>query len=245
MLRLIKKILFPIRVLAARFVWLPNPDQPTIVYKAAHLLASQRLEGDYLEFGVYQGYSFIRAYQTLRYVFKRVATDAHSPERFALWEQMRYFAFDSFQGLPELHGIDSGSREFAPGHYACSEAHFRRNVAAAGLPPGKVITVPGWYDETCTPDTLQRLGLARAAIIHIDCDLYESARTVLRFVTPLLQEGTVLIFDDWYNFAGNPALGEQRAFAEWKAGLPGWAFTEYQKEGPVRNSFIANKVREG
>lgn len=83
--------------------------------------------------------------------------------------------------------------------------------------------------------------MTKAAIVNIDCDLYESARVVLRFIESLLTEGTVLIFDDWYTFRGNPNLGEQRAFREWTATLTDWIFTEYQKEGPWRNSFIANR----
>lgn len=78
------------------------------------------------------------------------------------------------------------------------------------------------------------------SIIHVDCDLYSSAKTVLEFVKPLLVDGTIIIFDDWYCFRGNPNLGEQRAFNEWRATMPDWSFTQYQKEGPWRNSFIAH-----
>jgi hypothetical protein len=63
-------------------------------------------------------------------------------------------------------------------------------------------------------------------------------------VAPLLQDGTVLIFDDWYSFAGSPFLGEQRAFREWRATVPGFVFSEYHKEGHGRNSFIASAVRK-
>ncbi|MGH9471088.1 MAG: hypothetical protein ACRD1N_12200, partial [Terriglobia bacterium] len=48
-------------------------------------------------------------------------------------------------------------------------------------------------------------------------------------------------FDDWYCFRGNPDLGEQRAFREWAQSKPEWYFTEYQKEGPSRNSFIVSR----
>lgn len=82
-----------------------------------------------------------------------------------------------------------------------------------------------------------------AAALHIDCDLYESTEVALSFVGPLLVDGTILIFDDWYCFKGNPDLGEQRAFKEWAEGQKKWRFTEYHKEGPWRNSFIANRLQ--
>jgi hypothetical protein len=61
-------------------------------------------------------------------------------------------------------------------------------------------------------------------------------------MVPLLQDGTIIIFDDWYNFRGSPHLGEQRAMAEWSKTVNGFTFSEYQKEGPWRTSFIASAI---
>jgi hypothetical protein len=80
--------------------------------------------------------------------------------------------------------------------------------------------------------------------VTVDCDLYESAKVVLDFMTPLLTAGSVLVFDDWFSFRGDPAFGEQRACAEWRAENPKWDLVEYQKEGPWRNSFIVVPKRE-
>jgi len=75
-------------------------------------------------------------------------------------------------------------------------------------------------------------------MIHIDCDLYESAKTVLSFITPIVQEGTIIMFDDWYQFRGNPDKGEQRAFREWLYDNPHLNSVEYVKQPPWANSFI-------
>ena len=58
---------------------------------------------------------------------------------------------------------------------------------------------------------------------------------------PLLTDGTVVIFDDWYSFRGNPNLGEQRACKESVASNPGCTLTVYQREGPgeIASSFIS------
>jgi hypothetical protein len=241
----IKRMLQPARELAAKFVNVNYNN--TIIYKAANLIAAEKVEGDYLEFGVFAGFSFIRSFQIIKAVFLqhqrlhegRTKEDALEIRR--NWENMRFFAFDSFQGLPELEGVDKQTSDFAEGKYAYAEGYFRQNLVKADVALDKVRIVPGWFNETCTAETISKHAMKNASIIHVDCDLYASAKTVLEFIKPLLNDGTIIVFDDWYTFRGNPQLGEQRAFHEWKATLTDWIFTEYQKEGPARNSFIASK----
>ena len=38
---------------------------------------------------------------------------------------------------------------------------------------------------------------------------------VLKFITPYLERGSVIVFDDWHAFRNNPNYGEQRACREW------------------------------
>jgi hypothetical protein len=54
-----------------------------------------------------------------------------------------------------------------------------------------------------------------AAIVNLDCDLYASARDALTAITPLIQQGTVLVCDDYYAFSARREAGERRAVAEW------------------------------
>jgi O-methyltransferase len=244
----LKRALYPVRKIAAGFVNInPANSDNTIISKAANIIAPEKVEGDYLEFGVFAGASFIRSYHMIKDVFKahqklhagRTEDDAAEIKR--IWDNMRFFAFDSFQGLPEPNGVDKETNSFATGKYTCTENSFHENLVKAGVPLCKVVIIAGWFEETCTEETIKKFAMKKASIIHVDCDLYASARTALEFVKPLLTDGTIIIFDDWYCFRGNPNLGEQRAFNEWKATMTDWIFTEYQKEGPWRNSFIASK----
>ncbi|MEW6355235.1 MAG: TylF/MycF/NovP-related O-methyltransferase [Planctomycetota bacterium] len=244
----LRRIIYPIRKLAAKFVNVNSIAYGnSIIHKAATLVASEGIEGDYLEFGVCAGGTFINSYQVIKAVFKHhekfyaQQTKENAAKTRRIGENMRFFAFDSFQGLPELDRIDSETSNFVPGKYACEESRFRENLVNADVPLDRVVTVAGWFKDTCTEETRRKHAMEKAAIIYVDCDLYASARTVLDFVRPLLTDGTIIIFDDWYCFRGNPNRGEQRAFNEWKATMTDWTFTEYQKEGPWRNSFIANK----
>ncbi|MGH9328694.1 MAG: TylF/MycF/NovP-related O-methyltransferase [Terriglobia bacterium] len=239
----LKTALRPIRTAGGRF-FIHTPD--TIIWKAAQISVAELIEGDYLEFGVFRGHSFIQAFSTIRTVHRDWSMErTHSPEHRArlqkVWNKMRFFAFDSFQGLPEPDGLDRHTSDFAKGHYAYAMDNFLNDLERSKVDLEKVVAVPGWFEDTCTEETIKKYNMKAASIVHIDCDLYESAKTVLRFIEPLLVDGTVLIFDDWYCFRGNPELGEQRAFREWTQGKPDWLFTEYQKEGATRNSFIANR----
>jgi O-methyltransferase len=246
--RTIKRIVYPFRKLAARFVEIDPPiAESKIIYKAANIVASEKIEGDYLEFGVFAGHSFIDSYNVIKEVFE-YHSKTHSGRREeglscikAIWENMRFFAFDSFQGLPELAGVDKQTSYFNKGEYKSADSQFRENLIKAGIPLDKVIMVDGWFEDTCNQETIRRFRMRGASIIHIDCDLFSSTRVALDFIRPLMLDGTVIIFDDWYCYRGNPRLGEAGAFNEWKERMPGWTFVEYQKEGSSRNSFIASK----
>ncbi|HKU17775.1 MAG TPA: tetratricopeptide repeat protein [Candidatus Saccharimonadales bacterium] len=105
--------------------------------------------------------------------------------------------FDSFEGLPE----DWKASEPA-GSYS---THGR-------LPqvPPYVVLHPGWFADTLPAFVAQQTEKAR--FIHIDCDLYSSTRTVLEGLYPLLQAGTVLVFDEYLGFPGY----EQHEFRAWR-----------------------------
>ncbi len=218
-----------------------------IMFKTANLIAAEKVEGDYLEFGVYSGGSFIEAFNTLKHAFgpfqkihgERTKEDVKELNR--LWSNMRFFAFDSFEGLPNLEGIDKHGKDFTKGKYYCSEKDFLKNLEKAGVAMEKVNIVAGLFEKTCGNETIEKYSIKKAAVVHIDCDLYLSTKTALNFITPLLTDGTIIIFDDWFCFRGNPNLGEQRAFFEWQKETPDWFFIEYQRTGPWTNSFIATK----
>ena len=205
-------------------------DQLNIFVQAA--IHSVSLKGDYLEFGVYNGTSFTNAY----FAFRKA--DIQVRERWNyISGQPRMFAFDSFAGLPEIKTVDING-PFKKGDYACTESVFLDNLKNNGVDLNAVITVKGFYNETLTDMTRKTHYIEKARIIHIDCDLYESAKQVLEFVTPLIQEGTIIIFDDWFQFHGNPDRGEACAFREWLALNKQFNAVEFMRRPPWSNSFI-------
>lgn len=186
-----------------------------------------RLQGDYLEFGVNRGGSFVSAY----YFAKRSNLQA-----------MKFYAFDSFEGLPEISGIDAdGFSHFSKGSFACDIEEFKGILGEKGVDLSRVQLIPGWYNESLNRQTKEQLPLKTAAVIWVDCDLYESTVPVLDFITDYVQDGTVLIFDDWFCFRGAPDRGERKAFSEWLERNPDLTATEFHKFDWGGNSFILHR----
>ena len=217
--------------LRARFYLIPAlfTSKEMMLNDAVGIVECNKVRGDYFEFGTYEGNAFIAAY--------------HLSKRQGI-RGMRFFAFDSFKGLPELRDVDLDREEdlqFAPGDFACDEAAFRRNLRGAGVAEEDVVLVPGYYEDSLKPDTNQRLKSPGAAIVLVDCDLYHSAVRVLDFLTDHVLDGTLLIFDDWFNFKGDPERGEQKAFREWLGRNGHIRAVPYRHYGWHGTSFILHR----
>ena len=115
--------------------------------------------------------------------------------------------FDSFQGLPEAWNANEGAGAYS----------------TAGRLPAVAANATlhtGWFQNTLPPFFAANAGPIR--LLHIDCDLYSSTRTVLAEAEPRLVPGSVIVFDDLLGYPGYQQH-ELRAFEEFVAatGL-GW-----------------------
>jgi hypothetical protein len=111
--------------------------------------------------------------------------------------QMTLHGFDSFMGLPEDWGGEAGRGDYAFPMPQLSEPNVR--------------LYPGWFHETL-PRVLPTLP-SQIGFMHVDCDLYSSTRTALQALCPRLGPGTVLQFDEYWNYL-EARDGEMRAFKE-------------------------------
>ncbi|MFT3928101.1 MAG: class I SAM-dependent methyltransferase [Myxococcales bacterium] len=122
--------------------------------------------------------------------------------------------FDSFEGLPESWR-DCGKGAFS---------------TAGALPQvGENVRLHvGWFDQTLLP-FLDQVA-APAAFVHIDSDLYSSAKFVLNALRPRLVKGSVILFDEFFNY---PSYEEH----EYKA------FFEFVEETRCRYTFLGYAAR--
>jgi hypothetical protein len=107
------------------------------------------------------------------------------------------FGFDSFQGLPE-----AWRNQFDKGRFA---------MRSLPCVPKNVILIKGWFDETL-PGFLAKHPQP-IMLLHIDSDLYSSAKTVLTLCAGRLCPGPVIVFDEYFNYPGWQK-GEFKAFQE-------------------------------
>lgn len=174
---------------------------------AADYLVGAQVDGDYCEFGVYNGDTF-----------------GHMVRYHEIFPDMRFFALDSFEGLPEPTGIDNEqgyTSNFHKGEFACSEEQFMRNLKKKKLPTDRVTTVKGWFSDSLNDALVKKHSLNKIACAWVDCDLYESTVPVLEFLTDKLSVGSLMIFDDWKVYRNLPDRGQQKACAEWLEKNPG------------------------
>jgi hypothetical protein len=81
---------------------------------------------------------------------------------------------------------------------------------------------------------------APCALVHIDCDLYEACLEVLNGIKHLLQQGTLIYFDDWNNYKGDRMKGERRAVKEFLAANPHIEFEDHLTYTAFCKSFIVH-----
>lgn len=182
------------------------------------------IPGDYFEFGIWKGKTFVYANRM--------------KHRYGL-ERVHMWGFDSFQGLPQVP--QERDNIWHMGQFACSEETVRKNLGKSRMMEKEYTLVPGYYHESLTDKLHERLREVKAAIVYIDCDLYESTRQVLPFVTRYLVNGSIVCFDDYHNYASSPYQGEQRALTEFLEQDPGMRFCPYFEYSPLGKSFIVRR----
>ncbi len=182
-----------------------------------------------LEFGTFAGTSLALLSHASAYIDDR-------PRRVA--------GFDSFEGLP---ATADPHPEWGTGRFAHNEWWHPTLASGAPVTPDAVrhlftacdlpapVLYAGWFEETVPRAVAAH---PRVALLHVDCDLHEPAAYVLGAVAPVLQDGAIVLFDDWFLYGGNPARGEARACAEFLAGHPHWGATDYGAYGPFSKAFI-------
>lgn len=223
--------------------WLKYDARHGFFVNAMQFINWERVEGDIVEFGVSVGKSLALLAQLYR-------------ENLELWRYSdpactgrRIGGFDTFYGLPpdDVDHPRWGAGSFATNYLynhptmdyeaPITADRIRELFALAGLPPPEL--EEGLFAETLprtVPDKYSKI-----ALLHIDSDLYASAREVLFHCDPVLQDGALVCFDDWFMYKGSPDQGEARAFHEFLEAHPHWQAIHYQPYSVFCNSFILHR----
>jgi hypothetical protein len=128
------------------------------------------------------------------------------------------YGFDSFAGFPESTPQDTkadGSHQVSRGDYATPKQLVRRVLedgrAARSSIEHRVHLLQGFFENTLP----QYHGTI--ALLHLDCDLYESYQTCLRHLYGKVAAGGLILFDE---YADPNFPGARKAVDEFFAGKP-------------------------
>jgi hypothetical protein len=158
------------------------------------------------EFGVGSGstsLAFLRALQAYKSISDKIGG---------------IYFFDSFMGLPEINNdIDLNHQMVVSGHWkkgackGCSADDLRTIIEMTGW-SAKAHIYEGYFE-----DTLPTLSIdGKFGLIHLDCDLYQSASVVLNYLgkEKLINDTCIIMVDDYYLNRFSPSSGCRLAFEE-------------------------------
>ncbi len=121
----------------------------------------------------------------------------------------RVHLFDSFSGIPEAgpHDRDYTAGGHKAGASACSLEQVKQYMAGWKIPDELLVYHPGLFEDTMprcydAPGALIKAPdrsavITSIAVLRLDADLYESTRTCMRYLYPLVVPGGWVIVDDW------------------------------------------------
>jgi len=194
------------------------------------------IQGDILEFGVSTG----RALALIERCAKKVLKGENA--------KYRLFGFDSFEGLPEPEGRDKNVHvdndnavSFDKGRYAAPKDVVLERLRKQRADMDRIHLIEGWYDKVLTAELRESLGISRATLIDIDCDFYDSTRVALDWCEPLIRQGTIINFDDWYCYEARQDHGERAAFAQFLDDHPDMTAEPFSAHAWCSKSFLIHR----
>jgi O-methyltransferase len=160
---------------------LVDPDRIKNLYTLAHRVEAERIPGDVIECGVYNGGTAA--------VLARSAT--RSRIKRTLW------LFDSFQGMPETTEVDGLEAKEYVGQVLGSTKKVREVLRKAGADLDRVKIVEGWFQ-----DTFPTAPISQIALLNIDADWYESVKLCLETFYDRIVPGGFVSIDDYGHWPG-------------------------------------------
>ena len=154
----------------------------TNIQLCAQKVIQEKIEGDFIETGVWRGGGAI--------FMQGILTVYNQTQSRKVW------VADSFEGLPqcnkELYPKDSGDWTSMNHSLAISIEEVKENFKRYDLLGDNVIFLKGWFKDTLPVAPIEKL-----AILRLDGDMYESTMDSLNNLYNKLQPGGFLIVDDY------------------------------------------------
>lgn len=165
--------------------------------EAVKYVSRNRIAGDIVECGVWKGGSMMAVARTLQNLGE---------------SERSLYLFDTFAGMTEPTEQDvsvtgtPAARRFQRTRHASDDGSEWCNASLAevhaamhstGYPREKIVLVEGRVEQTIPDNAPERI-----ALLRLDTDWYESTRHELDHLYPRLEDGGVLIVDDYGHWMG-------------------------------------------
>ncbi len=193
--------------------------------KAFYLANLENVPGDYVEFGMYEGTSFIGAFE------------CHMRTRLPQTAARAFWGYDSFSGFKYSSDADKHPF-FREGEFTSSYQKTRDRIARHFRDRAKWTVTPGYVENTIGGRTALEFGIDKVAIAFIDVDLGKPACVALDFLRPALQPGSIIILDDYFFYHASVTRGVAGAFKDFRNRNPELAFRRLFDYGCGGQAFI-------
>ena len=201
------------------------------------ILNLEMVEGDYVEFGVFEGSSMIAAYRANLSSFKKnnISMLKDGPQR-------NYFGFDSFEEGFKIFDDKDKHPNWRSGSLGSSfnvtSKRLKRNIKKS-----KYTLIKGFVENTCKNKTPKNYGINKTSLVFFDMDLGIPTLIALEFIKDSLVEGSIIAFDQFFAYKGSKEKGESYAFEVFKKNNPNLVFRVYKTWGIRSISFMLTKIK--
>lgn len=173
-----------------------SPERLLSLIRATDYVVDQRIEGAFVECGVWRGGSAMAMALTL---------NKHGVENRPLYLYDTYEGMsdpttedETFSGEVAEKLLSGSSRKEARGVWCYSTLEeVMRNMAATCYPDGNIRFVKGKVEDTIPGQIPDKI-----ALLRLDTDWYESTKHEMEHLFPRLQPGGILIIDDYGHWKG-------------------------------------------
>lgn len=189
-----------------------------------HNLALDKVEGPYIEFGVAYGNSLKSALMAN----KKTTFEILGIPRI----QRRFLGFDTFEGFAS-HDKDDQHETWKGELFSSTLSQVSKRFKG-----NKNVSL--YKVDLCLINDIQNrskfniqelIPEQSVAVVLLDMDLKAPTLEALYWIEPKLVPGSVIIFDEFFGFAGNLSLGEAGAFYEFSEKFPDISFREVMRYG--------------
>ena len=147
------------------------------IYKIWSNIKLDNINGDYIEFGVFKGKSLYHSLKTY--------------QKLNINNSVDFIGLDSFEGFPENNHKFYKKENFSTNYIKVKKQFAKFN---------NVFLYKGFFKETLEKEELNQKSFA---FVFIDCDIYESALEVFKYINNKVSLGGFVMIDDFTSIDEN------------------------------------------